>query len=81
MIGDAGEHVGEPGLRIDVVELGRVDQRVHDRGALAAAIGAGEQPGLAAEGNAAQRSLGGVVGQADAAVVEEAGEGVQRLSM
>ena len=24
MIVDAGEHVGEPGLRIDVVELGRL---------------------------------------------------------
>jgi hypothetical protein len=44
VIVDAGEHVGEPGLGIDVVELGRVNQRQHDRGALAAAIGAGEQP-------------------------------------
>ena len=26
MLGDAGEHVGEPGLGIDVVHLGRVDQ-------------------------------------------------------
>ena len=51
MIGDAGEHVGEPGLRIDVVELGSFDQRVQRSGALAAAIGAGEQPGPAAEGN------------------------------
>ena len=64
-----------PGLRIDVVELGGLDQRVHHGGALAAAIGAGEQPRLAAERDAAQRALGGVVGQADAAVVEEAREG------
>ena len=28
MIGDAGEHVGEPGLGIDVVELGDRDQRL-----------------------------------------------------
>jgi hypothetical protein len=34
MVGDAGEHVGEPGLRVDVVELGRGDQRVYRRGAL-----------------------------------------------
>ena len=44
MIGDAGEHVGEPGLRGDVIELGGGDQGVHRRGALAAAVGAGEQP-------------------------------------
>ena len=81
MIGDAGEHVGEPGLRIDVVELGGLDQRVDRRGALAAAIGAGEQPVLAAQGDAAQRALGGVVGQADAAVIEEAGEGGPALQL
>ena len=75
MVGDAGEHVGEPGLRIDVVELGGDDQAVDDGGALAAAVGAGEQPCLAAERDAAQRSLGGIVGEADPAVVEEAGEG------
>ena len=39
VIVDAGEHVGEPGLRIDVVELRRHDQRGHDSGA----VGAGEQ--------------------------------------
>ena len=47
---------------------------VHDGGALGAAIGAGEQPRLSAQGKAAQRAFGGVVGQADPAVVEEAGE-------
>ena len=50
-------------------------RRVHGGGALAAAIGAGEEPCLSAEGDAAQRAFGGVVGQADPAVVEEAGEG------
>ena len=44
VIGDPGQHVGEPGLGIDVIELGRLNQRQHDRGALAAAIGAREQP-------------------------------------
>ena len=51
------------------------DQAVHEGGALAAAIGAGEQPRLAAECHAAQSPLGGIVGEADPAVVEEAGEG------
>jgi hypothetical protein len=51
MIGDACQHVGEPGLRIDVVELGCLNQREHDRGAFAAAIRSGEQPCLATESN------------------------------
>ena len=44
MLGDAGEDVGEPGLGVDVVELGGADEGVHHRRALAAAIGAREQP-------------------------------------
>ena len=63
MVCDPGQHVGEPGLRIDVVHLGGDDQGVHDRGPVAAAIGAGEQPGLPPERDAAQGPLGGVVGQ------------------
>ena len=43
------------------------------------AIGAGEGPVVAADGDAAQRPLGGVVGHAEAAVVEEAGEGLPAL--
>jgi len=42
LVGDVGEHVGEPGLRIDAVELGRGDQGVYRDGALATAIGAAE---------------------------------------
>ena len=38
MFGDAGQDVGKPGLRVDVVHLGRDDQAVHNGGALAAAI-------------------------------------------
>jgi hypothetical protein len=44
MLGDAGEHVGEPSLRVDVVELGGADQGIDDGGALATAVGAAEQP-------------------------------------
>ena len=43
-LGDASEHIGEPGLRIDIVELGGADQRVHRRRAHAAAVGTAEQP-------------------------------------
>src|SRR5882757_817963 len=38
---DVREHVGEPGLRVDVVELGGHDQRCHDGSTLGTTIGAG----------------------------------------
>jgi len=41
-VGDAGEHVGQPGEWIDVVQLGRHDQRGHGGGAVNAALGAGD---------------------------------------
>ena len=50
MLGDTGEHVGEPGLRIDAIHFRRDDQRVHEGGSVTATVGAGEQPGLPAEG-------------------------------
>ena len=63
LLGDAGEDVGEPGLGVDVVELRGADESVHHRRPLAAAIGAGEEPGLASERDAAQRPLCGVIGE------------------
>ena len=45
MLGDAGQHISRrlPGLRHSSL---RRDQRRHDRGAVGAAFGAGEQPRL-----------------------------------
>ena len=43
MLCDAGEDVGQPRLRIDIVQLGGDEEAVEDCGALAAAVGAGEQ--------------------------------------
>ena len=51
MIVDPAEHVGKPSLRIDVVQLGGLDQREHRGGPFPAPIGAGEQPRAAADGN------------------------------
>jgi len=51
-VGDAGEDIGEPSLRIDVIQLGGLYQRVHERGAIRSALGAGEQPRFSAESNA-----------------------------
>jgi hypothetical protein len=76
---DPREHVGKPSLRIDVVEPCCLDQCVHHGRSFAAAIRAGEQPRLAAERDAAQCPLGGIVGKADAAVVEKARERVPAL--
>jgi hypothetical protein len=73
-VGDASEHFGEPGLRIDVVECCGHDQRGHDSGTVSAALGAREQPRLSSEGEAAQGALGGIVGEADPAVINEAGK-------
>jgi len=36
--GDAGEDVSQPGLRVDVVELGRHDEGDHDGGTLGATV-------------------------------------------
>ncbi len=74
MIGNARQYVGEPGTWIDLVQLGGDDQGIYRRGSLAAAVRAREQPSLAAEGYATQRSLCGVVGQADPSVIEEPAE-------
>src|SRR5688500_16212504 len=74
MLGDAGEHVGEPGLRVDVVHLRGDDEAVHGSGAHAPAIGAGEEPRLPSERYSAQPALGSIVAQAYSAVVQEARE-------
>ena len=76
VIWQAGQHVGEPGLRIDIVELGGGDQRVDRSGAPAAFVGAGEGPVVSPERNGPQLAFGGVVRHAKAPVIEEAGEGV-----
>jgi len=49
VLGDAAEEVGEPGLGVNVVELGGFDQGVGDGGGLAAALRADEEPVFAAQ--------------------------------
>ena len=44
MPGDAGRDIGQPSLRIDIVQFGGDDQAVDRRGPLSAAIGTREQP-------------------------------------
>jgi hypothetical protein len=49
MISDPAQHVGEPSLWVDLVQLGGLNQGEHRSGALAAPIGASEEPGPAAD--------------------------------
>ncbi len=43
-IGDAGEHIGEPRLWVDVVETAGRDNREHDGGTIGPTLGTGEGP-------------------------------------
>ena len=76
MIVQASQHVSEPCLRIDIVELCGLDQGVDRGGTSATIVGACECPVVTPDSDAAQRPLGGVVGHAQAAIVEEAGQAV-----
>jgi hypothetical protein len=44
VIVDAGKHISEPGLRIDAIQARGLNQRVHHRCPLAAAVRTAEQP-------------------------------------
>lgn len=79
MVGQTAEHIGEPGLRIDAVELGGLDQRVEGGRAMAAGIRAGEGPVAAAYRDRPDRPFGGVVRQAGTFVVEEEDKGAPAL--
>ena len=61
MVLQAGEYVGQPAERIDVVELGGLDQGVDGRGAPTAFVRTGEGPVAPPDGDAAQGAFGGVV--------------------
>ena len=42
MLGDPGQDIGEPSLRIDAIHFGGDDEAVHGCGALASAVGSAE---------------------------------------
>src|ERR1700737_2255808 len=70
----SSEHISEIGEGLEVVELGRGEERSDNGPAIAAAVRAGEQMVLAAERDRSDGALDRVVIELDAAVVEEAGE-------
>ena len=67
----SGKDFGEPGLRVDVVEFGGHNQGEHEGGSFGAAVRSGEEPCRSAKGNTAQGAFGGIVGQANPAIVKE----------
>ncbi len=67
MILQIRQNVGEPGLWVDVIELGGFNEGVDGGGAPAAFVGAGEGPVMTLDRDAAQRPFGGVVRHASAA--------------
>jgi hypothetical protein len=70
VIAGAAKKIGEIGLRIEAIEFGGFDQRVHGDGATATGIGAGEEAVLAADGDTARRMLGEIVIEGEAPVIE-----------
>ena len=74
MIGQAGKDIGEPGLRIDGVELGSLDKSVDGGSSSSALIGTGKGPVVTTDSDAAQGSFGGIVGEAEPPVIEETGK-------
>ena len=74
MVVDAVEHVSEIGLRIETVELGRLDDRHGTGQCFAAGVGAREEPVLSTDADRAQGSLGRIVVDGHATVGEEEAE-------
>lgn len=68
-IGDAGEHIGEPFLWVQVVEATSRDEGEHESGTIGPALGTGEGSIAAPEGNTSQRALCGVVRETNPAAV------------
>ena len=78
--GEAGERVGEPGLRIDTAEFAGLDERGDHRPVVTALVGAGEQGVLAIESERADRAFDGFGVDLDTAIIKEPAEPSQRLS-
>ena len=76
MILKASEDVGKPCERINVVELGGLDQRIDGGGAMAALVRAGEGPVAPPGSHRPHGALGRIVAHAETAIVEEAHESV-----
>src|SRR4051794_31755404 len=68
------QNVSQPGARVDVIEFGRLDQRVERRCPPPTRVRAGERPIPPPDGNAPDGPFRRIVGQADATVLNKARE-------
>ena len=75
---DAGDDIGQVGLRVDVIELGGFDERGEDGPVFGAAVGAGEQAVIAVQRQGPDGAFDGVVVDLDAAVAQEEGQARQQ---
>ena len=78
-IGDAGEHIGELRLWVDVVETAGHDSTEHDSGTIGPTLGAGEGPVLTPKCNSSQSAFGRIVRETNPAIFEEAGKTIPAL--
>jgi len=69
VLGNVLKHVGQIGLRVQVVEFGRTDQAVNRSRSFSAGIGTGKQVIFATQCDGAQRAFGGIVVDFDPAVI------------
>src|SRR5204863_4535893 len=72
MLADARENLTQVGLGLKAVEACRANERVEDRGPIAASVGAQEQPVLGPELQGPNGILGGVVGDLQSAIIDVA---------
>ena len=73
-VDELGQRIGEPGVRVDGIELGGLDQRDDDRTVGTAFVAAGEECVLPVQGDGTDRAFDRVGVDLDAAIVEEAAE-------
>lgn len=79
--GEPGERVGQPGLRVDAVQLGGLDQPRDHRPVVAAVVRSREEGVLAAKRDGADGAFDSVAVQLDPAVVQkDYAEVTRRLS-
>ncbi len=74
MIVDTIEHIGQIGLRIEAIHLGRFDDRHGTRQCLRTGVCAGKEPIFPSNSNRAQGSLSSIVVDRDTAVLQEQAE-------
>lgn len=77
-VDDLGDDVSQIGHRLNVVELGRFDERCHGRTVLGSGVGAGEECVLTIKSNRPDQTLDCIGVDLDTAVIYESGPDARR---